>query len=274
MEEEVTIRNYKAPQNIQRYKNNTCGISIESSTQALRPFYHFCALFCRLLCTLVSQGYTSTLLGGLPSGCQSDLQSHRKSWMPWGLMCPQGVPSPITDWYSRMKAQFLYLELGQNVHTNLQSRVPFWVKVKLPSFDFAWSPYYVPSLSHPAYPTPFPISPLRTWRSSLINYFHTNSLLRVCFWRLCPKRDTKAILVEVLKKRVITLDGKTWTCSRRILGFHTGFQRHPSWLLLDGVYVKQNQIYLKYKEELRSCSRENIGNQQKEKGKDGGRCDI
>lgn len=38
MEEEVTIRNYKAPQNIQRYKNNTCGISIESSTQALRPF--------------------------------------------------------------------------------------------------------------------------------------------------------------------------------------------------------------------------------------------
>ena len=66
--EEVTIRNYKAPQNIQRYKNNTCGISIESSTQALRPFYSvlssagFCVLwFLRVI--------PSTLLGGLPSGC-------------------------------------------------------------------------------------------------------------------------------------------------------------------------------------------------------------
>ena len=54
LEEEVTIRNYKASKNIQSCKRDMCGISIESSTQALRPFAHFCILLCRLLCALLS----------------------------------------------------------------------------------------------------------------------------------------------------------------------------------------------------------------------------
>ena len=52
---------------------------------------------------------------------------------------------------------------------------------------------------HPAYPIPFPISPWRTRRSSLINHLHINSFLGICFWRTCLKRNTKAILTEILK---------------------------------------------------------------------------
>lgn len=43
---------------------------------------------------------------------------------------------------------------------------------------------------------------------------------------------------------------------------HTDFQKRSSWLLLND---KQNQVYLKYKEELRSCSRANTGDQQRER---------
>lgn len=47
--------------------------------------------------------------------------------------------------------------------------------------------------------------------------------------------------------------------------------KRSSWLLLN---AKQNQVYLKYKEELRSCSRANTGDQQREKAEDRGRCAI
>lgn len=84
MEEEVTIRNYKAPQNIQRYKNNTCGISIESSTQALRPFYHF--WFLRVILPLfwedspqaASQICSHTERAGCPGGsCAHRVSLHQ-----------------------------------------------------------------------------------------------------------------------------------------------------------------------------------------------------
>ena len=58
---------------------------------------------------------------------------------------------------------------------------------------------------HPAYPTPFPIFPWRTQRSSLINHLYINSFLGICFWRICPKNDTKAILTEILKSYHIGL---------------------------------------------------------------------
>ena len=43
---------------------------------------------------------------------------------------------------------------------------------------------------------------------------------------------------------------------------HTDFQKRSSWLLLND---KRNQVYLKYKQELRSCSRANTGDQQRER---------
>lgn len=38
----------------------------------------------------------------------------------------------------------------------------------------------------------------------------------------------------------------------------SGFQRLSGWLLLGGRDVKQSQMYLKEKEEVRSCSRETL----------------
>lgn len=129
LEKEVTIRNYKASKNKQSCKRDICGTSIESSTGPSDPFLisvfssaGFCVLwFLRVL--------PPTLGEDSHLGCWPALKSHKELDALEGCVLRECPFSPITDWYSRMKA--LFLELGQK-STNLWSRTPL-IKDKSPS---------------------------------------------------------------------------------------------------------------------------------------------